>query len=296
MVRNAWGYATVFEPGSGFLVRMDGNLSKVIWGTYFDGSEAESIKGIVLGLNEEIYATGITHSIDYPVTPGAHFRVYGDQWKAGDAFFALFCPEGRRLLWSTYLGGNDVDNGVGIALGKNGLVVLGGNSMSTDFPVTAGAFQTTYAGNNPSYPDGDCYVTCLRPGHAGVTRYGTDSPSCLGAVTIYSERAARAGEAGFGFTCWKAPPSSAGLLLLGGRRTGAPIHAFGADLWVDPFGVPFVILPAFSDQAGRCTVPLPLPAGVRGARCHAQFIWMNTAACPGKGMLSASDALEVVVQ
>lgn len=140
------------------------------------------------------------------------------------------------------------------------------------------------------------YVTGLRPGHAGVMRYGTDSPSCLGAVTIYSERAARAGETRFGFTCWKAPPSSAGLLLLGGGRASTPLHAFGADLWVDPLGAPFVILPALSDQAGRSTVPVPLPLSAKGARCHAQFVWINTPACPGPGLLSASDALEVVVQ
>jgi len=67
------------------------------------------------------------------------------------------------LAYSTYLGGSSDDFGLGVALDASGSAYLTGNTQSSDFPVTPGAFQTTYAGGTqgPCVPCGDAFVSKL---------------------------------------------------------------------------------------------------------------------------------------
>jgi hypothetical protein len=46
------------------------------------------------------------------------------------------------LIYSTYLGGSETDQGYGIALDSAGNAYVTGHTISTDFPTTPGAFQT----------------------------------------------------------------------------------------------------------------------------------------------------------
>jgi len=55
---------------------------------------------------------------------------------------------GNLLLYSTYLGGRGNDGGRQIALSDNGEVYVAGWTGSHDFPVTAGAFDSTYNGGS----------------------------------------------------------------------------------------------------------------------------------------------------
>jgi hypothetical protein len=63
---------------------------------------------------------------------------------------------GSALVYSTYLGGNNIDAGGAIAVDWSGDAYITGDTLSTNFPTTAGAFQTTYAG------DGDAFVSKFR--------------------------------------------------------------------------------------------------------------------------------------
>ena len=53
---------------------------------------------------------------------------------------------GSGLVYSTYLGGSDIDFGLGIAVDGAGSAYVTGYTASTNFPTTAGAAQTTNAG------------------------------------------------------------------------------------------------------------------------------------------------------
>jgi hypothetical protein len=59
------------------------------------------------------------------------------------------------LAFSTYLGGSNMDRGDGIAVDSAGNAYITGGTLSTDFPVTPGAFQTTKVGIGES----DAFVT-----------------------------------------------------------------------------------------------------------------------------------------
>jgi hypothetical protein len=64
---------------------------------------------------------------------------------ATDAFVAKLSPSGA-LLWSTYIGGTNSDSANTIAVDASGNVWVCGDTASTDFPLTANAFQATSAG------------------------------------------------------------------------------------------------------------------------------------------------------
>ena len=70
----------------------------------------------------------------------------------GDAFVAKFSAAGA-LVYSSYLGGLGNDIGNGIALDSTNNVYITGNTDSTNFPTTPGAYQTVNAGNT------DCFIT-----------------------------------------------------------------------------------------------------------------------------------------
>src|SRR3972149_2518499 len=57
--------------------------------------------------------------------------------------------DGSSLLWATFLGGGTGDGNdaiFGLALDGSGRISLGGSTYASDFPATAGAYDTTHNG------------------------------------------------------------------------------------------------------------------------------------------------------
>ncbi len=72
-----------------------------------------------------------------------------------DAFVAKFNPNydgTSSLIYSTYLGGNDVDTGLAIAVDSTGNAYVTGSTQSTNWVCACGQFQTTgYGGNGDAF-------------------------------------------------------------------------------------------------------------------------------------------------
>ncbi len=66
-------------------------------------------------------------------------------------------PSGSALVYSTFLGGVSLDEGNDIALDTSGSAYVTGQTFSSDFPTTVGAFDTTFNGEI------DVFVTKLNP-------------------------------------------------------------------------------------------------------------------------------------
>lgn len=100
--------------------------------------------------NNNLYVTGKTSSANFPLN-GAGQPGLADG--LNDSFVSKLNAAGNALLYSTYLGGSDEEEAYGIAVDANGGAYVAGWTWSSDFPTTAGAFQTL-CNSCPRLPDG----------------------------------------------------------------------------------------------------------------------------------------------
>jgi len=140
-------YQTQFKGAMGvtdaFVVRLD-PAGKLVWATYFGGAFTDLARGVKVDPNGVVTITGQTFSPDLPVTPGV---VQGKSGGQADAFVARLTADGAKLVYSTYLGGSQTDQGNALALHRDGSVTVTGYAISTDFPITPNAFQKVQKGS-----------------------------------------------------------------------------------------------------------------------------------------------------
>jgi len=127
-------------------------IDPLIYSTFIGGNQWDRGYSIKVDSNGSAYVTGTTLSTDFPTTPGSYDTTYGG---LSDAFVTKLNRTGSALVYSTYIGGSRQDDGLSIALDSNGDAYLAGHTLSTNFPVTPGANDTTYNGNF------DAFVTKL---------------------------------------------------------------------------------------------------------------------------------------
>jgi hypothetical protein len=145
---------TLGGSGDAFVTKLNPTGTALIYSTYLGGSGDDEGSGIAVDSAGNAYLTGLTASTNFPTTPGAFQTTFGGGF---DAYMTKLNPTGTALIYSTYLGGSGFDQGVGIAVDSSGDAYLTGGTNSTDFPTTAGAFQTTSGG------DFDAFMTKLNP-------------------------------------------------------------------------------------------------------------------------------------
>jgi hypothetical protein len=129
--------------------------SDLVYSTYIGGSAmsetGDRAASIAVDDSGNIYATGLTGSVDFPITNGAFQTTNIGYPKNGTNGYVLkLDPAGKGakdLLYSTYLGGSYYTAGRGLALDVDGHIYVTGATESTDFPTTAGAVQTSYIGS-----------------------------------------------------------------------------------------------------------------------------------------------------
>jgi hypothetical protein len=128
-------------------------IDPLIYSTYIGGSIGDSGYGIALDGIGNAYITGNTYSANYDITPGAFQTTNGG---FVDVFVTKLNSMGTGLIYSTYIGGSDDDEeGYSISIDGSGNAYITGNTESTDYDITPGAFQTTYGGAR------DVFVTKL---------------------------------------------------------------------------------------------------------------------------------------
>lgn len=109
-------------------------------------------KGIAVDGAGNAYVTGSTLAPNFPTTPGAFDLTCGTDGNCNpdalgnpfqDGFVSKISPSGSSLVYSSYLGGSGDDLGASVAVDASGNAYVAGATVSLDFPVTSGAFQTT---------------------------------------------------------------------------------------------------------------------------------------------------------
>jgi hypothetical protein len=124
--------------------------SDLVYATFLGGSGGESISTHNLAIDDQgnAYVALQTGSKDYPVTPGVFQKNHGGA--NTDCAITKLSPTGT-LLASTYLGGNGTENADGVYVDAAGNVFVTGDTQSTNFPVTANAFQAQNRGGDEAF-------------------------------------------------------------------------------------------------------------------------------------------------
>lgn len=128
-----------------FATKLKSDGTGLVYSTLLGGGSDDYGHEIVVDAADNAYLTGYTasSSINFPTTAGA-FQTINRGFE--NAFVTKLKSDGTGLEYSTLLGGDDVDEGYGLALNKTGEAYITGYARSTNFPVTSDAYQKTNAG------------------------------------------------------------------------------------------------------------------------------------------------------
>ena len=113
-----------------------------MYSTYFGGNDFDGGAGLVVDGAGSAYVAGSTPSANFPTTAGAYDTTFNN----GDAFLTKFNAAGSALVFSTFVGGSDFDSFSSVVLDTAGNAWLTGGTSSADFPITAGAPDSTFNG------------------------------------------------------------------------------------------------------------------------------------------------------
>ncbi len=153
---------TLLGAANGFVTKLSANGSALDYSTYLGGSNNDFAVAIAVDSSKNAYVTGGTNSPDFPKTSGVFQGSCGTDANCNgalyDAFVTVINSSGGGYVYSTFLGGESNDTGLGIAVdGSDDAYVTGYTSSSAHFPLKS-ALQPVYGGNTL-----DAFVTELNP-------------------------------------------------------------------------------------------------------------------------------------
>ena len=124
----------------------------VVYSTYLGGTAWDEGKGIAVDGQGNAYVVGMTFSTGSTSgSPGSCSK------PDADIFVTKLNPTGSAIVYTTYLAGSGGDIGTAIAVDGQGSAYVTGETCSTNFPTTPGAFASASSGS------ADAFVTKLNP-------------------------------------------------------------------------------------------------------------------------------------
>ena len=136
-----------------FVAKLSAQGNQIVWCTYLGGSGDDRVFGIAVDAANNVYVTGWTTSSNFPVFAAIQPKSAGGR----DAFVTKLNASGTAIVYSTYLGGSNYDQGNAIAVDSTGAAYVAGDTLSANFPVL-NAYQTAYGGGQQ-----DAFVAKLNP-------------------------------------------------------------------------------------------------------------------------------------
>lgn len=210
-------------PREMFVGKLNAAGTAFLYLTYLGTGAQDQPYGIAADANGSCYLLGATATPNFPTTTGSFQSTFQG---GADYFVAKLSPSGNALVYATYLGGSDFEAQTevlsgGIAVDAAGNAYVSGSTPSTDFPVTAGAFQTAAKGF-------DAFVTKINATGTALiysTRLGGSGDDFATAIAIDSTGNAFV----TGYTGSHDFPVSVGALQIEGKQHPTQIG------WVDAF-------------------------------------------------------------
>ncbi|MCF2137625.1 MAG: hypothetical protein K9W43_10385 [Candidatus Thorarchaeota archaeon] len=130
-----------------FVLKLSGDGQTLMFSTFIGGNNDDL--GVDIATAEgEVLITGHTNSSDFPTV-----NAYSSNYRGGeyDCFVTKLTDDGQAMIYSTFIGGSDIDEAMGLAI-ANGEAYITGITGSADFP-TVNAYDSTFSGHS------NCFVT-----------------------------------------------------------------------------------------------------------------------------------------
>jgi gliding motility-associated-like protein len=126
------------------------------------------------GYDGSLFAGGTAFNVGYPTTLGAFDTSFNGVPAGGitDVVITRYDSTGTNLIYSTYIGGTQAETVHSIIANSNNELYIYGATSSSDFPITAGAYDQTFNGgsflnfpnNGTTFNNGtDIYVAKINP-------------------------------------------------------------------------------------------------------------------------------------
>jgi hypothetical protein len=131
--------------GDVFVLKLNPMGSALVYATYLGGVKEDAGNAIAVDRYGNAYVVGETRSAEFPSTPEAFSETLNGIYS--DGFVSKFNPIGSELIYSTFLGGTEIDRANDIVIDDDGNAYVTGATYSVDFPITSGVLDTFHGGH-----------------------------------------------------------------------------------------------------------------------------------------------------
>lgn len=149
-VEGAYNHSTIEGGNNGYVTKISSE-GALLWSTFIGGDGYDYLRDLSIDANNQLFVMGFTSSTDFPIV--ALEGAYNEPVNHGgmNEGVLLKFNENDQLTWSTYFGGDNVDQMAMIKIDHNNHLFIVGNTSSKDFPIVekAGAY------NNPVFVNVD---------------------------------------------------------------------------------------------------------------------------------------------
>ncbi|MBL8143401.1 MAG: DUF11 domain-containing protein [Acidobacteria bacterium] len=160
-------------PGDAFVAKFTPSGAALVFSTLFGGDGEENLAGniavggVAADAAGNVTLVGSTRSANFPTTADADDGTFNETVAPidSDAFMTTLSPSGT-LIYSTYLGGSDLDFATSVAIDAAGHIFVAGvtySSTAEGFPSTATTFDGVIGGLNDAF--------LVRYGATGTRQY-----------------------------------------------------------------------------------------------------------------------------
>lgn len=138
----------------GFGLKSDAFITKLnpagtveVYSTFLGGSEADEGLAITVDGAAQACITGTTRSPNFPIARAFQTEFIGGGFSGTDSYVAKLNAAGNAFVYSSFLGGENSDTGLAIAVDSRRNVYLSGSTYSSTGIATSGAYQPNRAGD-----------------------------------------------------------------------------------------------------------------------------------------------------
>jgi hypothetical protein len=126
-----------------FVFKLNSDGSTLFYSTYIGGNNNDLSDAITVDQGGCAFITGHTLSSNFPITSNANDSKFNGFL---DCYVLVLNPMGSKIFYSSFVGGSNINQGRSIAVDSSSNVYVTGNTGSSDFYTTPGAFNEIFNG------------------------------------------------------------------------------------------------------------------------------------------------------